>query len=70
MSEERFFERALERIARAAFAIAAGGVIVVTVWKGWAWGVGFAVGAAASWLNFRLLKQIVDACICYYRKRL
>jgi hypothetical protein len=61
MSDERFFERALERIARAAFAIAAGGAIAVTVWKGWAWGVGFAIGAVASWLNFRLLKQIVDA---------
>jgi hypothetical protein len=61
MSDERFFERALERIARAAFAIGAGGVIAVTLWKGWTWGVGFAIGAVASWLNFRLLKQIVDA---------
>jgi hypothetical protein len=61
MSDERFFERALERIARAAIAIAGGGAIAVTVWKGWAWGAGFAIGAVASWLNFRLLKQIVDA---------
>ncbi len=61
MSDERFFERALERIAKVAFAIAAGGVIGVTVWKGWTWGAGFAIGAVASWLNFRLLKQIVDA---------
>jgi hypothetical protein len=61
MSDERFFESALERIAKAAFAIAAGGAIAVTVWKGWPWGAGFAIGAIASWMNFRLLKQIVDA---------
>ena len=61
MNDDRFFERALDRIAKAAFAIAAGGLIVVTVWRGWTWGAGFAIGAAASWLNFRLLKQIVDA---------
>ena len=61
MNDERFFERALARIAKAAFAIAAGGVIAATVWRGWAWGAGFALGSIASWLNFRLLKQIVDA---------
>lgn len=61
MSDDRFFERALERIGKAAFAIAAGGLIAVTVWRGWTWGVGFAIGAAASWLNFRVLKQVVDA---------
>ena len=61
MNDDRFFERALDRIARAAVAIAAGGVIAVSLWRGWTWGAGFAIGAAASWLNFRLLKQIVDA---------
>ena len=61
MNDDRFFERALDRIARAAFVIATGGVIAATLWQGWTWGAGFAIGAAASWLNFRLLKQIVDA---------
>ena len=61
MNDERFFEGALERIAKSAFAIAAGGLIVVTFLRGWTWGAGFAIGAIASWLNFRLLKQIVDA---------
>jgi len=61
MSDERFFERALERIGKAMVAIGAGGLIAATAWRGWTWGAGFALGTAASWLNFRLLKQVVDA---------
>lgn len=61
MTDDRFFERALGRISRAAFAIGAGGLIAATLWRGWTWGAGFALGAAVSWLNFHWLKQIVDA---------
>jgi hypothetical protein len=60
-NDERIFEGALERISKAMFAIAAGGTIAAAAWRGWTWGAGFAVGAAASWLNFRWLRQIVDA---------
>jgi ATP synthase I chain len=60
-NEERLFERALERISKAMFALGAGGAIAATAWRGWACGAGFAVGAVASWINFRWLKQIVDA---------
>lgn len=60
-TDEQFFERALERISKAMFAIGAGGAIAATIWRGWTWGAGFALGAAASWINFRWLKQIVDA---------
>lgn len=59
--EERFYERAAARIFKLMFAIAAGGAIVAFAWHGFAWGAGFALGAAASWLNFRWLKHIVDA---------
>jgi hypothetical protein len=58
---DAFFDRALIRISKTIFAIAAGGLIIVFVWRGWTWGAGFALGAAASWLNYRWLKQIVDA---------
>jgi hypothetical protein len=61
MNNDGFYERALERIAKAAFYLAAAGLIVVTAWRGWTWGAGFALGAAASWLNFRVLKHVVDA---------
>lgn len=60
MSDEGLFERALDRIAKATFAIAVGGVILLTVWRGWTWGAGFALGAVASWVNFRLLKRVVE----------
>jgi hypothetical protein len=61
VNEERLLDRALERMSKAMFAIAAGGTIAAAAWRGWTWGAGFALGAAASWANFRLLKQIVDA---------
>jgi hypothetical protein len=59
--DEQFFDRALERISKAMFALAAGGALVALIWRGWTWGAGFAVGAIASWLNFRWIKQVVDA---------
>jgi len=37
------------------------GVTFLLIWQGWRWGVGFALGAAASWLNFRWLKKLVDS---------
>jgi hypothetical protein len=61
MTDDVFFERAQTRISKAMIAIAAGGLVGATAWRGWTWGAGFAVGAAASWLNYRWLKQIVKA---------
>jgi hypothetical protein len=61
MNDDRFFERALERIAKATFAMAVGGVILAAAWGGWTWGAGFALGAAASWINFQVLKRVVEA---------
>jgi len=54
------FDRARQRIAKAMFAIAAGGTIAAWSLHGWTWGVGFALGAAASWLNYRALQMVVD----------
>lgn len=56
-----FAERAVDRIWKAMFAIAAGGALAAWAWRGWEWGAGFLLGAAASTLNFRWMKQIVDA---------
>ena len=55
------FERSLDRIHKMIFAIASGGVILAMAARGWTWGAGFLLGTAASWLNFRWLKQMVDA---------
>src|SRR5580658_2211381 len=32
---------------------------VAALWLGWTYGIGFALGAAISWLNFRWLKSFV-----------
>jgi hypothetical protein len=61
ISDERLLERGVDRIHKAMWAIGAGGAIGALAWRGWTWGAGFALGAAASWLNFRWWKQLVDA---------
>jgi hypothetical protein len=60
-ADEGLFEQAQARIAKAMFAIAAGGIIAAWAWRGWTFGAGFALGAAASWFNYRMLTQVVDA---------
>jgi hypothetical protein len=59
--EEGFYQRAEARIARVMSVLAAAGVVTMLVWRGWAWGAGFALGAAASWLGFHWLRQVVHA---------
>ena len=59
--EEGFAERALDRIWKAMFALAAGGAILAYVSGGWPVSGGFLLGAAVSVLNFRWLKRVVDA---------
>ena len=60
-TEIQFFDRALARISKSMLALAMGGAAAVFAWRGWTWGAGFLAGAAASWLNFFCLKNIVDA---------
>jgi hypothetical protein len=54
-------ERALERIRRTILWLAAMGTLALWAWRGWTWGVGFAIGAAASWANFRWIRAAADA---------
>ena len=61
MGDDQFFERALGRITKVTLALAAGGLVAAAAWGGSRWAAGFALGAAVSWLNFRWLKQVVDA---------
>jgi hypothetical protein len=58
--DDRFFERALERITRWTLWMTVAGVLAATAWRGWTWGAGFALGSVVSWLNFKLMKQVVD----------
>ena len=59
--DQAHFDAALRRIARGTAAIGGAGCVVLLVWRGWTWAVAFLLGAAASYLNFRWLKRVVDA---------
>lgn len=58
MSDEQHLARAVERIWKVSFALSAAGVAGLLLWRGWAWGLGFAFGAAISALNFHWLKRV------------
>jgi hypothetical protein len=60
-AEQGLFESALRRIARGSAALAAGGCAAFLLWRGWKWGVAYLLGAAASYLNFRWLKRVVES---------
>lgn len=57
--DEGFYQRAEARIARLMTALAAVGAVTMLAWRGWAWGGGFALGAAASWLGFHWFRRVV-----------
>src|SRR5436190_17279682 len=59
--DELRMERAVARIWKLIWAIGAGGAIALLAWRGWSWGAGWAIGTAASALNFRWLKQLTEA---------
>jgi len=59
--EQLLLGRALGRIHVAIGCLSATGAIAATIYGGWRWGLGFLAGAAASWFNFRWLKQLVDS---------
>ena len=57
--EDRRFDRALDRMAKAMAAMAAGGAIGLLVWRGWQWSAGWLLGCAASTLNYRWLRRVI-----------
>jgi ATP synthase I chain len=59
--DEMWMDRAVARIWKLMWALAAGGAIVFLVWRGWQWAVGWILGTAVSALNFRWLKQLTEA---------
>jgi hypothetical protein len=56
-----FFGRALARIQFLMLFLSAAGIVGTGVYGGWRWAVGYALGTGASCLNFRWLKQLVNA---------
>ena len=56
-----FLNRALARINLLGTFLTVAGLIAASVCGGWKWAIGFLLGAAASWINFRWLKGGVHA---------
>jgi len=61
MDEELFLGRAMGRIQVLMATLSAAGAIAAFIYGGWRWAVGFALGAGASLVNFRWLKQLADS---------
>jgi hypothetical protein len=61
VDDERRYGSALDRMARIMLVLGAAGALGAWCWRGWPAGLGFALGAGASWLNYRWLKQIAEA---------
>jgi len=59
--DELWMHRAVERIWKLIWTIGAGGTLALLLWRGWPWATGWAIGTAVSALNFRWLKQLVEA---------
>ncbi|MDQ6676991.1 MAG: ATP synthase subunit I [Acidobacteriota bacterium] len=54
-------ERLFKRLAKFMLLLGVAGIIGAGVARGWPAGVGFAIGAAASWWNFRSLRDVVKS---------
>src|ERR1035437_5566516 len=59
--DEIWMDRAVARIWKLMWVIGAGGAVALVAWRGWWWGAGWVIGTAVSALNFRWLKQLVEA---------
>ena len=56
---EDFFSRALDRIRKLMLVLGTAALVTACAYFGWRIGIGFALGAAISYLNFHWLKKIV-----------
>jgi hypothetical protein len=59
--DQLFFGRALARIHLWIAFLSASGAIAAGIYGGWRWTAGFLLGAGASWVNFRWIKQLVSS---------
>jgi hypothetical protein len=59
--DQWFYGRALARIQALILFVGSAGIVVTAIYGGWRWAVGFVLGAVASYVNFRWLKQLVNS---------
>jgi len=58
---DTFYRRSESQISLLTLVLGALVAIPVAVFHDWPWGLGILIGAALAWLNFRWLKQGLDA---------
>ena len=61
--ETALYERTEKRIASLTLLMGFAAGIAAGLLREWRWAAGLAIGAALSWLNFRWLKQGLDALV-------
>ena len=61
LPDDAVFQQTTQRVARIAGILGAVGAVIAFLWGGWSSVAGFALGATASWLGFRWLKQVVGS---------
>jgi hypothetical protein len=59
--DQLFYGRALARIQYLMMVLGSVGLAAAAIYGGWRWSAGYLLGAVASYVNFRWLKQIVSA---------
>lgn len=59
--DQLFYGRALARIQYLMMVLGGVGLAAAAIYGGWRWSAGYLLGAVASYVNFRWLKQIVSA---------
>jgi len=59
--EQLFIGRALVRIQLLIAFLSGAGTLATMVYGGWRWALGYMLGTAAGYLNFRWLKKLVDS---------
>jgi ATP synthase I chain len=60
-ADDRLYTRAVERMLRVMAWLGAAGVVAACLGWGWRAGLGYGMGAAASWATFRWLRHFVEA---------
>jgi len=61
LHHETWMSAAVARIWKIILVMAVIGAVALLVWRGWTWSAGWLLGAAASALNFRWLKQLAES---------
>lgn len=56
-----FYRQSESRISHLTLILGAVAALPIAYFYGWHWGAGILIGAALAWLNFRWLKQALDA---------